>query len=267
MINKLDNNELKHTTWLKLTLELAFAVFLFYLPTIVYPDPPADKDLDCSNPHDNVWCQTNFFDIAINPVFIAPDPKAAASASHWLNFAVIPAIAYSSALYPLTQRNMFKAHAAQDAMITTSALLASDGINALVKLIARRQRPCYHFGRENQTEAANFPGQEWVSFYSGDTTIAWTGACIAAALAYLRGRTYTRKLRAVGWVVALTGSVLRLAADMHWATDVIVGGFAGVFFGLAYSMTHSWTSAGLLQATVEKDHIYWISAWIFLNLL
>jgi len=90
--------------------------------------------------------------------------------------------------------------------------------------------------------AANAPNEEYLSFFSGDATIACTLASCAICLAKIRLRDYTSADHAyaislplgittlgmspyayIAWTFALIGSFMRIAAYMHWFTDVMVG--------------------------------------------
>ena len=93
------------------------------------------------------------------------------------------------------------------------------------------RRPCFHYGRQSETEAAEHPGQQWVSFYSGDATVAAASYGVGVGLAILRRRPHTRVYKWVGGAVAAVGSLLRVVAYMHWATDVLVGVAVGFALG------------------------------------
>ena len=75
-------------------------------------------------------------------------------------------------------------------------------------------------------------GEEWLSFYSGDTALGFS--LYAAALALLVARGWdgqARKLSRFGGPVALVGAFLRIVGFMHWFTDVLVGVIFGVLIG------------------------------------
>jgi hypothetical protein len=112
-------------------------------------------------------------------------------ASHLLTFVACP---YVSLVDIFSARggpdDVQRLHSRQDFAVWGGTQLSSAGLNALTKHSSRRQRPCWHFGRESETEAADKPWQQWVSFYSGDTAMAWSFVAAAAALAAARGREW-----------------------------------------------------------------------------
>ncbi len=122
-------------------------------------------------------------------------------------------------------------YAVADTVIIIDTFLISTGLNSIAKVGARRQRPAFHHGRADLTEADNAPHEEFVSFYSGDTTWAWTLAASGTTLAYLRGYEHAHWVALGTGSLALVGSFLRMAADMHWFTDVLVGASVGTVVG------------------------------------
>lgn len=87
------------------------------------------------------------------------------------------------------------------------AYLGSVGVNQLVKRSVKRVRP---------------GGQDNLSFFSGHTSTAFTGAGIMC----LRREHCAESLA----LAALVG-YLRIAGDWHWFSDVAVGAGAGFAFG------------------------------------
>ena len=178
------------------------------------------------------WCATNSFDVGVTHV-LAHAPLMTGLSSHLFTLVACPMLGLSSVLAPLrrAQAGMPRAHAHQDAVIWGSTQLLSLGANTVAKKGLRRQRPCYHFGREGETEAALLPNQQWVSCYSGDTAMAWSFIVAAVALAAARGRTNAAELAKLGAKLAGIGSVLRVVGLMHWTTDVLLGVFFGCLIG------------------------------------
>ena len=73
--------------------------------------------------------------------------------------------------------------------------------------------------------------QDWDGCWSGDTALGPSFIWSATALAYTRRRRYTPAFAAVGGAVATCGSVMRILALMHWATDVLLGILMGALVG------------------------------------
>ena len=193
--------------------------------------------LNCST---NAWCETNSFDTAISETFRAPNLFAAEMASHVFTFGLCPLLALTSALAPLCTSGE-KSHAAQDALIIVGATCLSLGVAGLAKVSFSRQRPCFHYGVQSETEASSHPAEEYTSFFSGDATIAFVTFTAGLSLAQLRQRDYAMittgsglpvsPMALGGGFLASMGALLRMVGLMHWTTDILVGGFVGCICG------------------------------------
>ena len=197
----------------------------FFIPDLVVPPSPEERT--CANS----WCETNGFDETLNQLFLARNPHAAGTISHVFTLGLTPAIGFAGVIVPASLAGK-GGYALRDSVIMVNAFVIATGFNSLAKVGASRQRPAFHYGREADTEAAGHPREEFLSFYSGDTTWAFTLASSASTLAFLRGYSSARWIALGSGVLALTGGVLRMSADMHWATDVLVGAVTGTAVGV-----------------------------------
>jgi hypothetical protein len=166
-------------------------------------------------------------------------------------------------------------HAAQDAVLVLDTALVALGINSLAKIGARRQRPCFHYGLQNESEVgllsqAGQAHEEFLSFFSGDATIAFVTYSAGVCLAHLRGRSYASSshplavkgvspLAVVGGFFAWLGALLRVVAFMHWMTDVLMGVLVGSICGclplLLFSSTAGGSGGGDEQAHENLSHV------------
>jgi len=233
-------------SWKRVLGALGVSILLMLLPDAAYPHAPAASALTCAD----AWCTTDGLDTALSAA-LAPrgggvDLKAAALASHVLNFGVSPLLAVSSALAPPPPHQLVprRRQALQDAAIVLVCVLGAIGANSVAKVGARRQRPCFHYGRQGETEAAGRPAEQWVSFYSGDATIAAASCGAGLALALVRRRSHARALAWAAGAAALAGSLLRVVALMHWFTDVLVGCLAGFALGFGPPLLLFWKQSG-----------------------
>ena len=159
------------TTWMRVAWVLIAGTMLMLLPDLVFPDQPAATNITCTD----AWCATDGFDVAFTSALARGDFKASAMASHVLNFGVSPLIAVFSVVFPflpfLPGSGPDTAQGAprwqqigQDLTLLFACVLIALAFNSLAKVGARRQRPCFYYGRQNETEAAGHPGEEWLSF-------------------------------------------------------------------------------------------------------
>ena len=71
-----------------------------------------------------------------------------------------------------------------------------------------------------------------MSFWGGHSMLAFSVAAASTQVARLRGRPGWRWLAAVTFAGAAATAWLRVAADRHWLTDVVVGAGVGTAVGL-----------------------------------
>ncbi|MBI5516805.1 MAG: phosphatase PAP2 family protein [Deltaproteobacteria bacterium] len=177
------------------------------------------------------WCGTNALDLLGRSVLRASDPLRPARASHALSVGAAPLLLVVAGLG--AARSAGRALGVlKDLLIGLQAMALVTVLVSLVKNHTGRERPAWTDGREHLTEAARYPVERYLSFFSGDTAWAFAFGCCAAALAWQRGRP--RQARYVALVAALLGTctgALRVAADMHWVTDAAVGGLVGALVG------------------------------------
>ena len=215
------HHELANTTWRVLTLEsgIAVAVFgTFFLAT----EPPST----CR------WCATNGFDDGIRSALRASDPRVAGTASHVFSIAAVPLVGAAGLVLPALGDHEL-GRAGKDVWIVANTTVFTIGLTLAVKVSAARQRPAFHYGVQTETEAANTPREANLSFFSSDTAAAFSVAACSTTLAYLHGYESAPWILAGGAAFATTAGVLRISADMHWATDVMMGALVGTAAGVS----------------------------------
>jgi len=176
------------------------------------------------------WCSPPGFDTSIRDGLVSSHPKTPATVSHVLALGAIPlgsavALVGSAAAQERTSAGW------QDLWITANAFILTTGITDGTKKLVSRQRPAFYYGRQGDTEASTVPVEENLSFFSGDTAWAFSVASSATTLAYLRGYAAAPWILAGGGTLAVAAGVLRISADMHWATDVLAGAVIGTTIG------------------------------------
>jgi membrane-associated phospholipid phosphatase len=212
--------DLPRTSALALGLTFIAAITFFVAFSVLTGDPATT----CT------WCESNFFDEAVRSVFYVEQSRAVGLFSHVLSMILAPGLAIAAAIVP-GYRSGNRTHGHHNLAIVLYTVLFTIGMTDGFKKLFDRERPGFHHGRELLLEAANVPLERNVSFFSGDTAIAFTFVAAALAISYLRGYRRPRWLTVSCAVVAVLAAVTRVSADMHWATDVIAGALAGVTIG------------------------------------
>lgn len=213
------HHDLRNTSWQFLLAETGVSA----VTLTAFAIPAADT---CR------WCETNGFDDAIRDALRASNPRTVGHVSHVFAFGAAPLVAAGGALLPAIEDRALH-RAGTDLWILANTLLFDTGFNEVFKRAVGRQRPAFHYGVQGETEASGIPSEESRSFYSLDTSFAFSAAACGATLAYLHGYEIAPWILGAGATFATTAGVLRISADMHWATDVIVGAVAGTAIGVS----------------------------------
>lgn len=173
----------------KVALFFVFAILVFAAVPDALVDTDLSKPINCTT---GAYCTTNPFDVAMTKLLVAPKPlvRSVGYGSHVLTMVISPLLALGSAIVHTSDPII---HAAQDVGITVAVALISLGINTVFKCVVRRQRPCFDDGMQSETEAAAHPNEQYVSFFSGDTTVAFVTFTVGLRLAQLRGRAYASR--------------------------------------------------------------------------
>jgi membrane-associated phospholipid phosphatase len=178
------------------------------------------------------WCEPTGFDTWVRSGLVSSHPKTAGYVSHAVSLGVVP-IGALAGLYGSAASEGHASSTWQDAWIMVNTFILTTGITDGTKKVVARERPGFYYGRQAETEAADHPDERNLSFFSGDTSWAFSLAACGSTLAFLRG------YRAAPWIAVGTGAaasaagVLRIVGDMHWATDVITGAVVGTGIGVA----------------------------------
>ncbi|WP_239469880.1 phosphatase PAP2 family protein [Archangium violaceum] len=121
---------------------------------------------------------------------------------------------------------------AEDATIIVESAVVAAVVNQAVKFSVRRERPFVHVLPEEEKGNTEHPTDNNVSFYSGHTSLAFSLVTAAGTVSELRGYKNRWLIWAVGLPAAASVGLLRMGADRHYLTDVLVGAAAGSLFGV-----------------------------------
>lgn len=121
---------------------------------------------------------------------------------------------------------------AEDGLILAESMMLSLLATDVVKFSSARLRP-YAYASEVAGEHSAWSVDDFTSFYSGHTSFAFNLVVSLGTLAELRGYEGRWLVWAVGLPLAAAVAPLRMAADKHYLTDVLVGAVAGSAVGVA----------------------------------
>jgi len=131
-----------------------------------------------------------------------------------------------------------RAELRQDLALVAEAYAADDFFNQIAKRSAARQRPFVHFMSASDQLLHGSDKDANASFYSGHTSGAFAMAVSLYTSRRLRHDVDAARALKIGLPLAAATAYLRIAADRHYASDVLVAAGAGSFFGWLVPQLH-----------------------------
>jgi membrane-associated phospholipid phosphatase len=180
------------------------------------------------------WCGQNSVDNTIRSWFVPANSitydgiKWADTASGVTAYILAPLVALG---YDALVAASFKGWL-QDFVIILEAVMAGMVTDQIVKFAAGRERPFVSSLTPAEKTMTRDPSDNNLSFYSGHATFSAAFAFGAGTLALIRGYKYPWLVWLVGCTVSAATSLLRMAADKHYFTDVLMGTAMGAVFGV-----------------------------------
>jgi membrane-associated phospholipid phosphatase len=186
-------------------------------------------------PADCRWCDPGRLDASVQSALRWNDTSAANLASNLGAYVFVPLT--SLGLLSLdAQREGRLDELPGDGLVIAEAVALNGALTQIVKFAVGRERPFVHELPVDQKPLTAHPADNNVSFYSSHTSFAFSLAVATATVASMRRYRWAPVIWAVGLAGAATTGYLRIAADQHYFTDVLVGAAAGsaIGFGVPY---------------------------------
>jgi membrane-associated phospholipid phosphatase len=185
------------------------------------------------------WCDRNAqgestlnaFDQAVRTAFKWNDTKTADALSTVFSFALAPGAGIAVGAAIAGHDHRIGELPAGLLVVAESAMLAMD-VNQITKYAVGRERPDVH-ARTPADRAGQRAGDDNLSFFSGHATLAFALSTSAGTIASMRSYRLAPLMWVAGMTFATAGSYLRIAADRHYATDVITGMVVGAAVGFS----------------------------------
>ncbi len=184
------------------------------------------------------WCAPNGFDTAVRVAFnpnLTPSAEGigpAHVASNLVGFIGVPLAMIGLDALLSWRDGVFMDAFWIDLVLILETTFAAQDLNQAVKFAVGRARP-YTIGASDEllAEGRDFADNN-LSFFSGHATFTFALVSSAATVASLRGYRQAWVLWAAGLPLATATAVLRLAADKHWASDILLGAAIGTSLGI-----------------------------------
>ena len=174
------------------------------------------------------WCTPPGIDVAARNALVWRGAERTADILSTVIDAAIPA---SAATYLLLSANGAGDVNAGlvDTLLVTEAAAAALLLNQVVKLLVGRKRPHVFF----QNDLGYAESEDNLSFYGGHTSFAFSVTAATVTVAAMRGYAGVGIVAGVGFTLSAAVGYLRIAADQHYLTDILIGSTVGGLIGWA----------------------------------
>ncbi len=174
------------------------------------------------------WCVPPSFDASVRNALVWHDPARADQLSTLTGFVLTPALGLGMvALTSIQLPDRSWARLIDDTIPILETEAIAETVNQITKFSVARSRPFVHFTN------APFAVDNNVSFFSGHTTLVFAVTVSAGVVAHQRKYAVEPYIWATGLTLAATTGYLRIAADKHYLSDVLVGAAFGTGVGIA----------------------------------
>jgi membrane-associated phospholipid phosphatase len=174
------------------------------------------------------WCEPPAFDAAVRNALVWKEGARTADTLSTVLDVAVPVSALTYLLLSASGAGDFNAGLV-DSLLVTEAAAAALLVNQVVKLLVGRQRPYARFGND----LGYSKGEDNLSFYSGHTSLVFSVVAATVTVASMRGYAGAGIVAGVGFTLGAGIGYLRIAADQHYLTDVVVGAVIGGLVGWA----------------------------------
>jgi membrane-associated phospholipid phosphatase len=173
------------------------------------------------------WCQPPSFDVHVRNALKWDTPSDADVLSGATGLFILPLAALALDGIPALRAGPDYAQLIDTTLPIVESEVATMVLTNIAKFSAGRQRPYAHFA-----PGVPFSLEDNLSFFSGHTSFAFATAVSAGVVAHARGYWYEPYIWAGGLTFAAATGYLRIAADKHYLSDVLVGAAIGTGAGL-----------------------------------
>lgn len=173
------------------------------------------------------WCEPPGFDKSARDAVVWNDVKRAGFLSDMDAYVLAPAIGLT--LLIIADRDASWSRLLDDVIPVAETVAVSQVLVQVIKFATGRQRP-YAYYKSTKYPAGS--SEENIAFPSGHSSLGFAITAAAGMVCHWRHYWTEPYVWASGIALSLSTEYLRMAADRHWLSDVVVGGGIGLASGL-----------------------------------
>ena len=172
------------------------------------------------------WCDPPGFDASARDVLVWSNTERAHLLSNLNAYVLAPVLALG--LLVLSDHDASPTRLIDDLLPIVETVVITQVFMQAVKIAVSRQRPYAHYGTPGIPSSSG----DNLSFPSGHSSLGFALTTSAGLVAHWRGYWTEPYIWSIGIASSLTTEYLRIGADRHYLSDVLVGGFVGIGAGL-----------------------------------
>lgn len=172
------------------------------------------------------WCEPPAFDRAVRDAVIWENPGRADLFSNITVYVLSPIVGFG--LLVASDYDAGWARLLDDTIPVAEAIAISEFLTVAIKASVGRQRPYAHFGTPSRGATVD----DNTSFISGHSVLGFSITAGAGLICHWRHYWTEPYVWGAGIALSLSTEYLRMGADKHYLSDVVVGGLVGVASGL-----------------------------------
>lgn len=173
------------------------------------------------------WCNPGGIDNSFHRAFVWSNPSQADTYSSIDAYIIAPLV--GATLLYFSDKDASWGRLLDDTIPVAEGIAVAQFIVSGLKFATARTRPYEYYGSENYGHTL----ETRLSFPSGHASFGFAMTTGAAMVCHWRHYWTEPYVWASGITLSLSVEYLRIAADKHWMTDVVVGGLIGVGSGIA----------------------------------
>jgi membrane-associated phospholipid phosphatase len=178
------------------------------------------------------WCADNSVDAGVRDALRWGDTSAANLASNVGVYGVLPVATVGLTALAAHREGRLR-EMAGNVLVIAEAVAISGAFSQTIKFATGRERPFVHALPDSEKLRTEHPADNNVSFYSSHTSFGFALAVSTGTVASMRGYRWAPAIWAVGLAGAAATGYLRIGADRHYFTDVMLGAAIGSAVGFA----------------------------------
>ena len=172
------------------------------------------------------WCAPPAFDVSVRNSLVWGNTGRADLLSNINVYAVSPFVGFG--LLVASDHDAGLARLLDDTIPVAESIVIAQALTQVIKFSVGRQRPYAHFGPQGVTTTTD----DNTSFISGHSALGFSLTASAGMICHWRHYWTEPYVWTAGIALSLTTEYLRMGADKHYLSDVVIGGAVGFATGM-----------------------------------